>query len=103
MTDIAITSDQDIVELQEEFENVIEVTNVNGSSKAGIVDRFIPTSGQTIFTLSQIPNASQILLSQAYLNGQDIDLGTSYTISGSQLIVILPYLLSNQDDLKIYY
>jgi hypothetical protein len=102
---IEVTDNKDVVELRDEVCNTIEVVNVNGSF-VGFGDTyevFIPTNNQTIFTLSNVPTGPQANLSRVFINGQKIALTTCYTISGSQLTVILPYDLKTTDLLEIYY
>jgi hypothetical protein len=103
VVDLEIESETKIIELKEDFSNVIEVTNVNTVGVAGFYQSFIPTTGQTVFTLNNIPTGAQIILSQVYINGQKIAYITCYTITGTQLTVILPYSLNNEDFLEIYY
>ncbi len=102
---VDITDQRDVVDLKDEITNIIEVVNVNGAF-VGVGDHyefFTPTLGQTVFTLGNILIPEQILISKVFINGQTIALTTCYTISGSQLTVILPYSLDTGDILEIYY
>ena len=101
--DLEVESQVTLVELKEDFSDVIQVTNVNSLGVGGFYETFTPTTGQTVFTLANIPTGSQILLSQVYVNGQKISMPACYTISGTQLTLILPYSLNSGDILEIYY
>jgi hypothetical protein len=104
-TEIEITDQKEVIELETDITKVIEVTNVNATF-VGVGDNyevFIPTTGQTIFTLSNSLTGPQITLSKVFINGQKIAHVTCYTISGTQLTVILPYSLNSGDTLEIYY
>jgi hypothetical protein len=103
--DIEVTSQNELVELKEDEATIIQVANVNGLF-VGVgqnYEKFTPANGQTIFTLGNILSPEQIMLSKVFINGQKIALTTCYTISGSQLTVILPYQLNGGDILEIYY
>lgn len=102
---IVIADNQDVIELKEDTK-VVEVANVNGvftQSLGGFRDVFTPTSGQTVFTLSNIPNALQILISLVIINSATLALTVDYTIAGSQLIITLPYALDSDDIVTVIY
>jgi tRNA splicing ligase len=102
---VTIVDNVDKFEVTEEVGDAIRinVTDVILSAATGRYDVFTPTNGQTIFTLSELSTGEEINLSKVFINGQKIAYVTCYTISGSQLTVILPYLLNNGDILEIYY
>lgn len=104
---LEVTNQKEVVELKDEVFDTIQVVNVNGQfgggGASGIYEFFIPTLNQTIFTLSNILTGAEVILSKVFINGQKIALTTCYTISGSQLTVILPYSLNTGDILEIYY
>jgi hypothetical protein len=102
---IEVTEQQEVIELKDEVSDTIQVVNVNGAfvNVGDNYEVFSPSIGQTIFTLSNMLIGPQILLSKVFINGQKIALTTCYTISGSQLTVILPYSLNSGDILEIYY
>ena len=63
---------------------------------------FVPTLGQTIFTLSGIPTIPN--LSKVFVNGQSQLFIRDYSISGTQLFYLNTlYLLDSDDDLEIYF
>jgi hypothetical protein len=102
---IEVTEQQEVIELKDEVSDTIQVVNVNGAfvNVGDNYEVFIPTTGQTIFTLSNSLTGPQITLSKVFINGQKIAHVTCYTISGTQLTVILPYSLNSGDTLEIYY
>ena len=104
---LEVTDQKEVVELKDEIFNTIQVVNVNGQfnggGTSGVYEVFTPTSGQTVFTLSNILTGPEVILSKVFINGQKISYITCYTIAGSQLTVILPYLLGTGDILEIYY
>jgi len=63
---------------------------------------FVPTLGQTVFTLTDIPTIPS--LSQLFVNGQKQLFIRDYSISGTQLTYLNAlYLLNSADDLEIYF
>jgi len=98
---IVIADNQNVIELKEDT-NVIEVA-VFTASLGGFRDVFTPTSGQTVFTLSNIPNALQVLISLVIINTATLALTADYTIAGSQLTITLPYALNSSDIVTVIY
>jgi len=99
---IEIIDNQDVIELKKDT-NVVEVTSVFTSNLGGFRDVFTPTLDQTVFTLSNIPNALQVLISLVIINTATLALTVDYTISGSQLTITLPYSLNSNDIVTIIY
>ena len=63
---------------------------------------FVPTLGQTVFTLSDIPTIPS--LSRLFVNGVQRAFIRHYTISGSQLTYLdNGYPLDPDDDLDFYF
>lgn len=101
---IFIEADKDVVVVTESeaVDIIIDVNSAIITSSAQAPDIFTPTNGQTVFTLSLIPVGTLILTLRVFLNGQKLVTG-SYSISGSQLTIILPYSLASNDILEVFY
>jgi hypothetical protein len=104
---VAIKTVKDVIEVTEEPKEAIRinVTDVIFSVEpiGSRYEAFTPTYGQTIFTLSATSTGAEILLSKVFINGQKINYPNSYSISGSQLTITLPYDLEVSDILETYY
>ncbi len=95
-----------VVEIGQALKNTSLTINIDEKEQISselIYESFIPNNGQTIFTLSSILSATQIINSRVFVNGQKLQNITCYTISGTQLTIILPYDLATTDNLEIYY
>ena len=77
----------------------IDLASLTGNQST--VDTFVPTLGQTVFTLSQIPTNPNTPI--VILNTATLLVGLSFNISGSTLTITLPYQLSNTDHLYVIY
>jgi hypothetical protein len=102
--DLIVCADETKITVNEtdSIDIIIDVAGSYVISSGIVPDIFYPTFGQTIFTLSFIPVGVGILTLRTYLNGQKLPTG-SYSISGSQLTIILPYDLEVSDILETYY
>lgn len=67
-----------------------------------VVDNFTPTAGQTVFTLSKIPNNQEIFVN---INGLDYYENADFTVSRSTKTVTWTnaYTLEADDKVKIQY
>jgi len=65
------------------------------------IDPFVPTTGQTIFTLSEIPiDPNQ---PKVNLNGQKLNVGQNVFFSGTVMTVSLPYSLGEKFKIFVEY
>lgn len=82
---------------------VIDLTNSYIVTSQQAPDIFIPTTGQTVFTLSVIPVGNELLTLRVYVNRLKLLFG-SYSIVGSQLTITgLPFSLNPTFIVEVYY
>lgn len=67
-----------------------------------VPDTFTPTPGQTVFNLTYTPHALSLF---AFVNGQQLDYGVDFTLSGSTVTILsaLGYTLSPTDKVMFRY
>lgn len=77
-------------------QNIFELERITKTK-----DTFIPTTNQTVFTLTQIPidpNAPFV-----FLNGQELTVGQAVFFSGTIMTINLSYQLDSNDKLVVHY
>lgn len=76
----------------------IELSAAGG---AWFEDEFSPTAGQTVFALTQAPSDANSI--QVYVNGVLYDDVTDYTVAGSTLTWLDPFVLEVGDKVLVRY